>query len=79
MTIKKNKKQIHRYQEDFQFALDNLSNEIKRYLEVAENDEVSHNDITRSINVINWTARCIAENKDDLEIKIMIKAVREEE
>jgi hypothetical protein len=72
MTTKKNKKQIDRYAEDFQFAMDNLSNHIKRYLEVAEHDHVSHNDITRSISAVNWTSRALAENKDDLEIKIMI-------
>jgi Na+/phosphate symporter len=72
--MKKNKKQINRYIEDFNFALDNLSNEISRYLEVAENDEVSHNDITRTIALINWTARTVSENRDDLEIKIMAKS-----
>lgn len=71
MITKKNKKQIDRYREDFQFVLDNLSNEIERYLDVAEYDEVSHNDITRSISLINWTARTISENKDELEFKIM--------
>ena len=64
---------MDKYVEDFQFVFDNLSNEIERYLDVAENDEVSHNDITRSISLINWTARTIAENKDELEIKILIK------
>jgi hypothetical protein len=71
MITKKNKKQIDRYREDFQFVLDNLSNEIERYLDVAEHDEVSHNDITRSISLINWTARTVAENRDELEFKIM--------
>jgi hypothetical protein len=71
MIIKKNKKQISRYTEDFDFAMENLKGEISRYLEVAESDYVSHNDITRSIALINWTARTIAENKDELEIKIL--------
>jgi hypothetical protein len=71
MIIKKNKKQMHRYQEDFAFVVENLKSEIARYLEVAESDYISHNDITRSINLINWTARTIAENKDELEIKIL--------
>jgi hypothetical protein len=71
MIIKKNKKQMHRYTEDFDFALENLKSEIARYLEVAESDYISHNDITRSIALINWTARTIAENKDELEIKVL--------
>jgi hypothetical protein len=71
MIIKKNKKQMHRYQEDFAFVVENLKSEIARYLEVAESDHISHNDITRSIALINWTARTIAENKDDLEIKVL--------
>lgn len=62
---------MHRYQEDFAFVVENLKSEIARYLEVAESDYISHNDITRSINLINWTARTIAENKDELEIKIL--------
>lgn len=70
--MKKNKKQISRYAEDFDFAMENLSGQIKRFLEIAEEDEVSHNDITRTIALINWTARTVAENRDDLEIKIMI-------
>lgn len=76
MITKKNKKQIDRYTEDFQFTMDNLTNEITRYLAVASDDEVSHNDITRTIALINWTARTVAENKDELEIKIMIKEQR---
>jgi hypothetical protein len=72
MIIKKNKKQIGRYTEDFDFAMQNLSSEIARYLEVAESDYVSHNDITRSIALINWTARTIAENRDELEMKILV-------
>lgn len=72
--MKKNKKQIIRYTEDFQFAMDNLKGEIERYLSVAEHDEVSHNDITRTIALINWTARTVSENRDDLEIKVMAKA-----
>lgn len=72
--MKKNKKQIDRYTEDFQFAMDNLNAEIERFLDVAKHDEVSHNDITRTIALINWTARTVAENKDDLEIKIMAKS-----
>ena len=71
MIIKKNKKQINRYIEDFDFAMENLRGEIARYIEVAESDYVSHNDVTRSIALINWTARTIAENKDELEIKIL--------
>jgi hypothetical protein len=71
MIIKKNKKQMHRYTEDFDFAVENLKSEIARYLEVAESDYISHNDITRSIALINWTARTIAENKDELEIKVL--------
>jgi hypothetical protein len=71
MIIKKNKKQINRYKEDFDFAIQNLSSEIVRYLQVAESDSISHNDISRSIALINWTARTIAENRDELEIKIL--------
>jgi hypothetical protein len=52
--------------------MQNLSSEIARYLEIAESDYVSHNDITRSIALINWTARTIAENKDELEMKVLV-------
>ena len=72
MIIKKNKKQISRYTEDFDFAMQNLSSEIARYLEVAESDYVSHNDITRTIARINWTARTVAENKDELDMKVLV-------
>lgn len=71
MITKKNKKQIHQYEEDFAVSLENLSNDIARYLEVAKSEYVSHNDITRTVSLINWTARTVAENKDELEIKIL--------
>ena len=71
MITKKNKKQIRQYEEDFMFALENLKNDISRYLEVAKSEYVSHNDITRTISLINWTSRTVAENKDELEIKIL--------
>ena len=53
------------------FALENLKNDISRYLEVAKSEYASHNDITRTIALINWTSRTVAENKDELEIKIL--------
>ena len=62
---------MHQYEEDFTFVLENLKNDIDRYLEVAKSEYVSHNDITRTIHLINWTARTVAENKDELEIKIL--------
>ena len=72
MITKKNKKQMHQYEEDFAVSLENLRNDITRYLEVAKSEYVSHNDITRTIALINWTARTVAENKDELEIKILV-------
>ena len=71
MITKKNKKQIHQYEEDFAFVLENLSNDIARYLEVAKSEYVSHNEISRTISLINWTSRTVSENKDELEIKIL--------
>ena len=71
MITKKNKKQIRQYEEDFLFALENLKNDISRYLEVAKSEYASHNDITRTIALINWTSRTVAENKDELEVKIL--------
>lgn len=71
MITKKNKKQMHQYEEDFTFVLENLKNDITRYLEAAQSEHVSHNDITRTISLINWTARTVAENRDELEFKIM--------
>jgi hypothetical protein len=71
MITKKNKKQMHQYEEDFNFVLENLKNDIKRYMDVAQSEHVSHNDITRTIALINWTARTVAENRDELEFKIM--------
>jgi hypothetical protein len=71
MITKKNKKQIHQYQEDFFLALESLTDDINRYLKVAESEYVSHNDIVRTIHLSNWTARTVAENKDELEIKVL--------
>jgi hypothetical protein len=71
MITKKNKKQMHQYEEDFVFVLENLKNDISRYLDVAKSEDVSHNDISRTISLINWTARTVAENRDELEFKIM--------
>jgi hypothetical protein len=71
MITKKNKKQMHQYEEDFVFVLQNLKNDIARYIEAAHSEHVSHNDITRTIALINWTARTVAENRDELEFKIM--------
>ncbi len=71
MITKKNKKQIHQYEEDFVFVLENLKSEITRYLDVVESEHVSHNDITRTIALINWTARTVAENRDESEFKII--------
>jgi 20S proteasome alpha/beta subunit len=71
MITKKNKKQIHQYEEDFFLAIQGLTDDINRYLKVAESEYVSHNDIVRTIHLINWTARTVAENKDELEIKIL--------
>ncbi len=62
---------MHQYEEDFVFVLENLKNDITRYLQVAKSEDVSHNDITRTISLINWTARTVAENRDELEFKIM--------
>lgn len=71
MITKKNKKQIHQYEEDFSVAIQNLNDCITRYLKVAGSEFVSHNDITRTIALIDWTSRTVAENKDELEIKIL--------
>jgi hypothetical protein len=71
MITKKNKKQIQQYEEDFAVSMENLRNDIARYLEVAKSEYVSHNDITRTVSLINWTACTVAENKDELEIKIL--------
>ena len=71
MITKKNKKQMHQYEEDFVFVLENLKNDITRYLEAAQSEHVSHNEITRTIALINWTSRTVAENKDELEVKIL--------
>lgn len=71
MITKKNKKQMHQYEEDFVFVLENLKNEITRYLGVVGSEHVSHNDITRTISLINWTARTVSENRDESEFKIM--------
>lgn len=62
---------MHQYEEDFVFVLENLKNDITRYIQVAKSEDVSHNDITRTISLINWTARTVAENRDELEFKIM--------
>ena len=62
---------MHQYEEDFIFVLENLKNDINRYLDVARSEYVSHNDISRTISLINWTARTVAENRDELEFKIM--------
>ncbi len=62
---------MHQYEEDFVFVLENLKNDISRYLDVAKSEDVSHNDISRTISLINWTARTVAENRDELEFKIM--------
>ena len=62
---------MHQYEEDFMFALENLKNDISRYLEVAKSEHASHNDIARTIALINWTSRTVAENKDELEVKIL--------
>lgn len=61
---------MHQYQEDFNFALENLKNEITRYLDVVKSEHISHNEITRTIALINWTARTVSENRDESEFKI---------
>jgi len=71
MITKKNKKQMHQYEEDFTFVLENLKSEITRYMDVVRSEHISHNDITRTIALINWTARTVAENRDESEFKIM--------
>jgi hypothetical protein len=71
MITKKNKKQMHQYEEDFAFVLENLKSEITRYMDVVRSEHISHNDITRTIALINWTARTVAENRDESEFKIM--------
>lgn len=60
------------YETDFKFSMTNLENEIERYLEVAANDRVSHNQITRTIALINWTSRIVSENRDELEQLILL-------
>jgi len=67
-----NKKQMKNYESDFKFSMTNLENEIERYLEVAGNDRVSHNQITRTIALINWTSRIVSENRDELEQLILL-------
>ena len=62
---------MHQYEEDFTFVLENLKSEITRYMDVVRSEHISHNDITRTIALINWTARTVAENRDESEFKIM--------
>ena len=62
---------MHQYEEDFAFVLENLKSEITRYMDVVRSEHISHNDITRTIALINWTARTVAENRDESEFKIM--------
>ena len=61
---------MHQYEEDFIFVLENLKSEITRYLDVVKSEHISHNEITRTIALINWTARTVAENRDESEFKI---------
>jgi hypothetical protein len=74
---KKNKKQIHEYKMDTQYALETLQREIGGYLEIAESEHISHNDITTTINVINWASRTINENREDAQMKILIRQHQE--
>lgn len=66
MITKKHKKHIDKYSDDFTFAISNLTEDILAYLDIAKSDQVSHNEITRTVNLIDWTARQVAYNTDEL-------------
>lgn len=66
MITKKHKKHIDKYSDDFAFAIGNLTEDIRAYLDIAQSDQVSHNEIARTVSLIDWTARQVAYNTDEL-------------
>lgn len=71
-TMKNKKKQTGEYRKDFELELANLKDEIESYLNLSKSEHATHNDISSSIRLINWTSRTLAANRVDLDTKISV-------
>jgi hypothetical protein len=74
---KNNKHESWYYKEGANFQIAELQQVLSDYLTVAESEHVSHSDINRTINLVNWTTRTILENRAHIEEIISLKDKKE--